>query len=413
MNTMPINKKLTFILIISFIIRLLFILYSPAEPYIDFEQYYNHAIRLVQGLGFSTAVGPTAFRAPAYPFLLALAFNITGISLFVAKLVNVLLGTLTVLGTFLVGKAVFSEQIGLVAAVIVAFTPSLIIYTPVLASENLATPLLLISLWLFLVGLEWGQVRWFFLGGVCSAVLCLTRPDFLLLPGVLFGYMVFRKFRPLPLIRYMGLFTVGLFVGLAPWTIRNIVVFGEFIPVSTNGGLNLAVGLHEGATGTYTWDVTDTTLGKGFNWDTYRLLDSDMTEYEMDKVMRQAAMDFVKREPVRAILLVFPKLWHLYQEDVSGIYHNTASPNRVTPSWVWIAFRFLAQSYYMIMMVAAFLSMGYLRKFKQYPYIFLVGLVIAYWTGIHMVFFGMGRFHLPVLPLIFLFSSFSLLAIIK
>ncbi len=185
------------------------------------------------------------------------------------------------------------------------------------------------------------------------------------------------------------------------------MVFGEFIPITTNGGLNLAIGLHEGATGTYTWNVTDTILGTGFNWDTYRLINSDMTEYELDKTLRGVAFDFVKREPLRAISLAIPKLWYLYHEDVSAIYHNTASPNDSTPGWVWTAVRRLAQGYYMVMLAAAFFSLKYVRKLKQqYPPTILAGLVILYWTGVHMVFFGMGRFHLPILPLIFLFSSF-------
>lgn len=405
------NKNIIIILIIAFLIRLAFILYSPAGPYIDFEQYFDLAIRIVQGYGFSTAAGPTAFRAPAYPLLLALFFNITGISLFVAKLVNVLLGTLTVLGTFLVAKAVFNEQIGLVAAIIVALTPGLILYTPVLASENLATPLLLLSLWLVIVGLEKGRLRYFLLGGGCSAVLCLTRPDFLLLSGAFIVYMVLVRIRPFDLLRNSGLLMLGFIIGLAPWTFRNYVVFGKFIPVSTNGGLNLAMGLHDGATGTYTWNVTDTTLGTGFNWDTYRLIDSDMTEDEMDKALRQVAIRFVKGEPVRAISLMFPKLWFLYHEDVSGVYHNTASPNRPTPQWIWTAVRWLAQFYYMVMMAAAFFSLKYFGKLKGHLHILLVGLVILYWTGIHMLFFGTGRFHLPILPLIFLFSSFSLFVI--
>jgi len=135
-----------------------------------------------------------------------------------------------------------------------------------------------------------------------------------------------------------------------------------------------------------------------------------MTEYQLDKALRQAAVEFVKRKPIQALLLAFPKLWYLYHEDVSAIYHNTASPSRATPQWIWTAFRWQAQIFYMAMMAAALLSAKSLRKLKDYRHTLLVGLVILYWTGIHMVFFGSGRFHLPILPLIFLFSSFTLLA---
>ncbi len=399
------NRTIIILLAIAFIIRLITALYSPGKPHEDFSSYYKLAVGLVEGLGFSGTSGPTAFRAPGYPFFLSLFFRIFGTSLFVAKFANVLLGTIVVLATYLVSREAFSEKIALISAAIVTFTPSLILYTPILASENLATPCLIISIWLIILAWDRTKLSYFFLGGISMSIAALTRPGFLLFPCVIVVYMAIRKLRLMLIFRYMSAFALGMVLVLFPWIVRNYLVFGEFIPISTNGGFNLAIGFNEFSTGSYIGNVTETILGQEYDWEAYRLKDSNLTEPEIDRALKAGAIKFIKENPVRAILLTPPKLQYFILDDVSGVYHNIAFPFRPTPDWLWIVFRWIAQLYYLLGLLLALFALFQYKKNKLFPHASLIFLVIAYWTSLHMVFFGGDRFHLPILPLIFSFSS--------
>ncbi|MCB8980360.1 MAG: glycosyltransferase family 39 protein [Ardenticatenaceae bacterium] len=399
------HKAVLIVIGIAFIIRLSIALYSPGNPHEDFASYYNLAVNLTEGSGFSGTSGPTAFRAPGYPLFLSLFFYIFGTSLFVARMANVLLSTIVVLGTYLVSREAFSENIALISATIVAFTPSLILYTPILASENLATPLLLISIWLIILGWERTKLSYFFLAGVSMSIATLTRPGFLMFPCVIAIYMAFRKLQLALIFRYLSAFAIGLLLTLSPWVIRNYLVFGQFIPVATNGGFNLAIGFNQYSTGEYIGNVTETVLGKEYDWAAYRLKDSNLTEPDIDQALKTAALEFIKENPVRAITLSLPKLLYFYGDDVSGVYHNIAFPSRPTPNWLWKTSRWIAQLYYLIVLVLASSTLFLYKRINLYPHAVFILAVIAYWTFLHMVFFGGDRFHLPILPLLFSFSS--------
>src|SRR5688500_17585731 len=70
----------------------------PAVPVSDAEDYHQLATRLVEGHGYVNAAGrPTAWRPPAYPVFLAGVYEIAGVSVERATMVQVVLGGLTVL----------------------------------------------------------------------------------------------------------------------------------------------------------------------------------------------------------------------------------------------------------------------------------------------------------------------------
>src|ERR1041384_1359581 len=70
----------------------------PAVPVGDAADYHGLAVRLVEGRGYVNAAGrPTAWRPPAYPVFLAGVYTIAGVSVERARMVQVILGGLTVL----------------------------------------------------------------------------------------------------------------------------------------------------------------------------------------------------------------------------------------------------------------------------------------------------------------------------
>jgi len=67
---------------------------------------------------------------------------------------------------------------------------------------------------------------------------------------------------------------------------RNYYHFGRFIPISTNGGINLYIGNNPYATGEYRWDsVVTNPLER-------------LPEYERDKEASRLAKKYMKNHPL-------------------------------------------------------------------------------------------------------------------
>jgi tetratricopeptide (TPR) repeat protein len=91
-----------------------------------------------------------------------------------------------------------------------------------------------------------GRAAWFVVAGIVFGVATLNRPNMTFgAAAIVAALIATRRVRPAALL------VAGALAGVAPVTIRNVVVAGQWTPVSSHGGLNFAIGNGEGATGFY------------------------------------------------------------------------------------------------------------------------------------------------------------------
>jgi hypothetical protein len=50
---------------------------------------------------------------------------------------------------------------------------------------------------------------------------------------------------------------LGVVLAIGPWTARNFSIFGQVVPICTNGPINLFIGNNPHATGVYQWHLTN------------------------------------------------------------------------------------------------------------------------------------------------------------
>ena len=106
------------------------------------------------------------------------------------------------------------------------------------------------------------------------------------------------------------------------------------------------------------------------------------------------------------------KVFQLFRDDVSGVTWSFEETSRPLPRWLWWSLLAIAQGYYMIIMGLALVTLFYRKALKSYPWYGLLPTPILYWIGFHLVFFGDDRYHLPILPIITVFSAFGLTQIV-
>lgn len=189
------------------------------------------------------AGGPSAFRPPGYPAFLAAVYLVAGQEAPpAARVVQTLLGTVTVALIGLIAMRIWGKRVGIISLGIAAVAPPLVVMSTALASESLFVPLMLGAV---LCALEARRsrrpLRWAIVVGVLVGLAELTRTNaFLLLPpliAALWGLGARRRWRALfhPAVAVMA-----AVVTVAPWTVRNYLVFHTFVPVSTEVGYTVA-----------------------------------------------------------------------------------------------------------------------------------------------------------------------------
>jgi 4-amino-4-deoxy-L-arabinose transferase-like glycosyltransferase len=213
------------------------------------------AAAFVSGLGFSSPyagapTAPTAQQPPVYPMVLAGIFKLFGVftvaSAWAAVLVNVLAGAGTAVVLYYVGRLHFSETVGILAAwlwVLPWMFRAEAIGVSLTNAYLAALGVAVLFLW---VPKRLEAKREWFLLGLYSGFLVLLQPSLLPIILVYGGWLACSTVRSSRALIAIA----GLFLVLAPWTVRNYEMFGRFIPLRDNFGLELWLGNRPGMRGT-------------------------------------------------------------------------------------------------------------------------------------------------------------------
>ncbi|HKT83174.1 MAG TPA: glycosyltransferase family 39 protein, partial [Solirubrobacterales bacterium] len=217
------------------------------SPVFDAAAYATIAANLDRGEGYTlgaSATQPASNYSPGLPLFAAGVYEITGgVHERTARLVLALLGSLSVLFTYLIGRRLSGPGAGLVGAAAIAIYPALLEYQGMLMGEPLAATLLsgavLAILWAADTpeGGEPSRARWLLPGALLGA-LTLVRPEYLgvalLVSLVVLFWQGGRNWSG-SLVRTL-LLLAGVALVVAPWTVRNAIALERFVPVSTGGG---------------------------------------------------------------------------------------------------------------------------------------------------------------------------------
>ena len=242
----PDLAALALIGLVAALLRLAFLYRAPVFLSGDSQSHYLPGFDLAHGLSFE----PELRRPPGYALFVAGVISLLGEDLRALAFAQHLLGTVTALLTYALGRLTFGPAAGLVAGLLVALDGALILSEHSVMTEALFGTLLVAALVALLLGawtsrrpLESGREArapsrahwiWYLLGGLLLGLASLTRPVAqILLPLVPLALLLIgRRWRP----ALLGSAIVGLgfLLVLGPWMIRNLAEHGSLTP---SGGL--------------------------------------------------------------------------------------------------------------------------------------------------------------------------------
>jgi len=416
-----------FFLILALILRVIWAVGAPqwdpklraSERWGDAQSYHLLAESILRGQGLERDGQPTAFRPPVYPIFLAALYLLLGSSPLVLRCVQSLLGVLTVyliyrlarrshhaggeplqlalnrtLGEMSpptagekvgMGRTEYGQEeswVGVLACGMIALHPLSIYAGGWLYGETLAVLLVTMALLASLDQRGFVQA----IAGLLAAAAILTRPPiFLLLPGIIIQSLLLHPGPVRMKLLRAGLVLCSALVLLFPWTIRNKIQLGKWIPLTTSSGANLWGGNNPQSNGGFT------ALPAHPNQSSPYFVEG-MSEVESDAFLRSAARSYVKENPVSALLKAPKKLLRLF----SPVEFGTSGKLSLNLSGLlWIG-------------QGSFLSFAFLgmaasaKQWKKWlgAWSMLLGILFS-----AILFFGSPRFHLPALPVLCLFAA--------
>lgn len=208
----------------------------------DAPYYILLASNIASGRGYSYAGIPSAFRPPLYPLFLAGMIRVAGRHAFaIVRFLQLVCGVIAVLLLARLASRILGPTAGRLSLLVGLFLPTVVFFPTVLMTETFA--ILFTALFLVLVlepGVTFGVRRAAWIGFVVG-IAALLRFNMGAL-GMVAIWAVVRKVgwrRAIPPLAAMAAVFLAV---LAPWLVRNTVVFGRPI-LTTQGGLNALQGV--------------------------------------------------------------------------------------------------------------------------------------------------------------------------
>ena len=328
------------------------------------------------------------FHPPLYPYFIALVQSLPG-GLAVVQWVQVALSALLVPAVGRVGRRAFGERTGLVAAGITAAFPELVWFAPHFWSETVMLFLLWWAIERLLEADEQGRVLPAALGGVLLGLTALTRETVLYFAPLGALWLAWRPLRPRARLRG-AVFLAAVVLTVAPWTLRNWMVFRTFIPVSTSAGLNL----WQGNAGLTREEV----------YEEYGSVDGRIDQYRY--ATRKGIQAILDRQPwwvFEKFVAEMPRFWG---DSQTLIHLRRRAYGERSPAFTWAVSAVVVLPYVAVLgLFCVGLGRAPLNRRRA-----LIAGFLAYYVLLHVVAYGFPRYRLPILPAVFLFAAEGWLA---
>ena len=203
----------------------------------DWEGYVAAAKQLAASGTYPDRTNALFFRPPGYAFFIAFATLGHPGNIALDKSVGAASGSLVAPLLALLSARLFRRRgLAIATGVAGALHPSFVLFSSDVESETIFIPLLLGSGALLLAAADRISSRLAFLAGIALGAAALTRPSALAMAPLLAAPVFDRRSPPQPRARLAGLAILGFALALSPWIVRNLIHFGELIPVSDEGG---------------------------------------------------------------------------------------------------------------------------------------------------------------------------------
>jgi len=338
----------------------------------DGQAYLEKGVRFARGgdiLG-KEIFGVRSFRPPLWILIIAAIFYLVGENPIFISLFLLAISCISAYLTYRLGKRLWGPAVGQLGSLL--FLASFMTFKFVNNHQYellLAFLILLTFTFLFESKTKWMNIL---SGGISWGLAGLCSPKVLIF-SLIFFVLFYQKEQLRKSIQRLLTFGIFTFLMILPWTVRNYFSSGEFILISSNGGINFYIGNNPGVTsGNF---ITSKEFSFPF-------------EYEESFAYYKEGFKYIVAHPIKTLRNMGIKLFHLWNP-------HYADQLMVFPFFLygifWILKNLRSQSVEIKMII------------------FFLGV----FSFIHMLYLSGFRFAIPIHPYIYLMAALGLLSGVK
>jgi 4-amino-4-deoxy-L-arabinose transferase-like glycosyltransferase len=336
---------------------------------------------------FTPANTPTAHWSFIYPLYLAGIYSITGYHPLAARLIQGAVGgALLCYLIYKIGRRVVNEETGLVGAGLAAVYGYFIYYNVALMTETFSIVLVLLVLYLSIELKDNPTLlRWVGLGISLGLAALLRQTVLLFAPFLLFWLFIELRKRG---IRwwYFAIPVAIMFLWVIPWTLRNYLVYREFLVLNSNAGYALYASNNPGLGSDWRNEFVVVPVPEEL---------TGLNEAELDRALTRKGLEFILADPQRSLRLNLDKTLEYIRFWPSSDSSRISNLNRILSFGLYLPF----------MVLGLGLSLSRWRQFVPL-YLFIV-----IHTGIHLLTWPSPRYRLPVDAILMVFAGLALIAL--
>lgn len=374
------------------------------------------------------------FMSPLYPYFLAFVYRLFGRDLLLIRLIQAFLGSCSAVLAFTIARDVFDRRAGLIAGFLTALYGALIFYDGAVLMTPLLVFLSLVALSAIVRADAGGNALLYAAGGVTLGAAAIGRAAALIPAAAVVLWILFsgrgrssagpesrsrRSAAPSeqagnrsvprsdsgsglgPALRAAAIVVLGIAVVVVPVTVRNYVVARDFVPITSNGGLNFYIGNSEVATGGYVrpegLDIVTDPDGEEI---AERASGRELKPSEVSAYWYSRARAFIASNPGEWARLIGRKLVFVISSYELPQLENYYFQRRYAP--------LLSMPLPGFSVVGPLGLLGLALSFRRRRARLLALFTVAYLLSI-VAFFVVARYRLPVVPILAVFAAYAIL----
>ncbi len=411
------------ILILAFLLRLSYVWEIRHEPDFDapsMDALYHHQWALGLATGqWDEKIAPLQsqpyFRAPFYVFFLASLYRALGPDFLTVRVVQALMGSLSCLLIYWLGRRLFGRFEGAAAGFMAATYWVFIYFDGELLLPVMEVFLDVLAILLLLEADRRKKWGWWLAAGLVLGVSAITRPNILIFIPLVMAWAVFSPARRN--LRESARIIISMLIGIAliilPVTVRNAVVGNDLVLIASQGGVNFFIGNNPRADG-----VTAVVPGtRGTWWGGYydsirmaeealgrKLKPSEVSDYWLGRglaFIRENLGDYIRLIMKKVVLLAGN--FEIPNNKDLNFQHRGSRILR----WLPLDFAIILALGLVGMVLSIGLPGRTTCKHSRRSSLVIVLFVLSYGASI-VLFFVTARYRVPLIPFLMIFAAHAL-----
>jgi 4-amino-4-deoxy-L-arabinose transferase-like glycosyltransferase len=356
------------------------------------DPYAAIARNIIAGEGYVVKPGdpPDLSRAPLYPAFLVMIYSLVGVQRdWIVVIAQSFIEGLTCLLVYGIAKKVLANtRVALVSALIYALYLGSIRLPSRLVTEPLYIFLTAVFIWYLVKLFDTLSLRKALVTGILLGIMTLCRPITLLFPLFIIIGLLMRFWRDRKgVLRNICVSTFAMLITVSPWIVRDYIVSGRLIPITTRVGVTF-------------WGGTRFDYGRSLEFTSESVKSKardmmsqaglgDSNSIQAEDMFIGAALDNIREHPQQFVLGVVEKAFAFWYLD-----------------WArGITIRNLLHQVPLLLLGTVGLAFAYKARKNILPFLLLT----AYLNLVYAAFHARFRYCLSVMPYVIIFAVYGAL----